>query len=119
MKKIVHLSVRLVGAHGPDLMSKLTSLSGKDRRSLRAGFGPRAGLCRPLEYVNHLVLLSQPCNRELAVNNCWRVVTISACSCRRAYKKIHSGFGDGLDNISSFGQEDEQVTDRWDNAKPG
>ena len=50
MKTIAHFSVRLAGAHGPDLMLKLTNRRGPDRRSSRAGFGPRAGLCRPLPY---------------------------------------------------------------------
>jgi len=33
---------------GPNLMLKLTSHHGLDGRNSRAGFGPRAGLCRPL-----------------------------------------------------------------------
>ena len=36
------------GACGPDIMLKFTGCRGPDRQSSRAGFGPRAGLCRPL-----------------------------------------------------------------------
>ena len=38
------------GACGPDIMLKFTGCRGPDRQSSRAGFGPRAGLCRPLCY---------------------------------------------------------------------
>ena len=40
------------GACGPDIMLKFTGCRGPDRQSSRAGFGPRAGLCRPLVYCN-------------------------------------------------------------------
>jgi len=36
---------------GPVIMLQLTGRRGPDRRSLRAGFGPQAGLCRPLIYT--------------------------------------------------------------------
>jgi len=45
VKTIAHFSVRLAGAHGPDLLLKLTSRRGPDRWSWQAGFGPQAGLC--------------------------------------------------------------------------
>ena len=38
------------GACGPDIMLKFKGCRGPDRQSSRAGFGPRAGLCRPLHY---------------------------------------------------------------------
>ena len=41
-------------ACGPDIMLKFTGCRGPDRQSSRAGFGPRAGLCRPLLYKHML-----------------------------------------------------------------
>ena len=43
------------GACGPDML-KFTGCRGPDRQSSRAGFGTRAGLCRPLIYT----LVSSP-----------------------------------------------------------
>jgi len=36
---------------GPVIMLQLMGHRGPDRQSLRAVFGPRAGLCRPLVYI--------------------------------------------------------------------
>jgi len=48
VKTIAYLQARLAGQHGPVIMLQLTGRHGPGRQSLRAGFGPRAGLCRPL-----------------------------------------------------------------------
>ena len=54
VKTIAYLQARLVGQCGPVIMLQLTGCHGPGRQSLRAGFGPRAGLCRPLVYWNKL-----------------------------------------------------------------
>ena len=48
MKTTDHFTGHLAGALGPDLTLKLASRIGLDRRCSQVGFGPRAGLCRPL-----------------------------------------------------------------------
>ena len=49
MKTIAYLQARLAGQRGPVIMLQLTGRRGPGRQSLGAGFGPRAGLCRPLD----------------------------------------------------------------------
>jgi len=51
VKTIAHLSVHLAWSYRLDLMSKLTTCSRLDQQSSRAGYGPRAKLCRPLVYL--------------------------------------------------------------------